>query len=224
VTDEGLAHLVGFSQVRSLDLTATRITDEGIRALSTMRGLKSLNVSDTAVTPSGLLPLKTLGLTSLSFGRRDTWDALAPELPAMAAAFPKVEDTTLPRAGTYTSASLEPLVTAFPKLRFLTMVEAKLGPGALEVIAKFTKLEQLNLRLSTVGDADLVTLEALRGLQHLNLNETAITDTGLESLARFKKLNSLMISEAKTTAAGLEAFKKERPDVKLQGRYYTPPR
>ncbi len=224
LNDEGIAHLVGFDAVRTMDLTGTKITDEGVRALAAMKGLESLNVSNTAVTPAGLLPLKSLNLKSLSFGRPTTWDELAPDLPALAAAFPKVEETSLPRFGTYTAASIEPLVAAFPKLRYLEIEQSNFEPGTAEAIAKFTKLEQLSLRLCKITDADLSTLGSLRDLEHLNLNDTAITDAGLANLVELKSLKSLMISETKTTSAGLAKFQEERPDVKIQSRYYTHPR
>ncbi len=222
--DEGLPYLAGFRKLRTLNLSATRVTDDGLRTLTAAKSLVNLNLSNTDVTPAGLLPLQGIKLTALSFGRTKTWDTLAPSLPALASAFPEVEETVLPRGGTYSALSIEPLVAAFPKLRILEIQESKFEPGALAAISKFTKLEQLNLRLAKVVDADLGALADLRGLQHLNLNDTGITDAALVTLAEFKALNSLMINNTGTTTAGLETFRKVRTDVKIQDRYYVPPR
>jgi hypothetical protein len=216
--DEGLPHLAGLKQLITLDLRGAAITDAGIAPLVGLTKLTSLNLSLTAVTPQGLLKLRGLKLKELSFGRADTWQELAPQLPAIAAAFPDVEETELPRAGTFTAASIEPLCAAFPKLRVLQADTAKLEPGAVQALTHFTKLEELALGGSTTNDSDLALLVSMKSLRLLGLGGTQITDGGLELLAKMKSLKALTLPKPGkgVTAEGIAKFKKQRPDIAVK--------
>jgi hypothetical protein len=217
--DEAMPHLAGLKQLITLDLRGAAITDAGIAPLAGLTKLTSLNLSLTHVTPQGLLKLRGLKLKELSFGRKDTWlELAAPQLPAIAAAFPDVEETELPRAGSYTAASIEPLCTAFPKLRVLRADDVILEPGAVQALTHFTKLEELALGGSTANDGDLATLVGMKNLRTLVLGGTQITDGGLELLAKMKSLKALTLPKPGkgVTADGIAKFKKQRPDIAVK--------
>ena len=214
--DAGLTHLESFKDLSSLGLAATRVTDSGIATLQGLSKLTSLNLANTNVTPEALVKLRGLKLSNLAFGRSDNWSSLTPRLPALAAAFPDVIETTLPRGGTYAISDLEPLVAAFPKLRVLRSTDAKFAPGAFEVLARFSGLEDLHISSAFVGDAELAALPRLKSLVVLELGTTPVTDAGLASLAGVKRLKTLAFKKTTVTPAALADFQKIRPDVILK--------
>jgi hypothetical protein len=58
ITDDDLAHLRAFPQLRRLDLSNTRITDAGLLYLADMDQLQSLNLTGTRVTDRGARNLR----------------------------------------------------------------------------------------------------------------------------------------------------------------------
>jgi len=214
--DSALQKLHVLKNLKALNFTLTRVSDAGIGALLDLPKLTSLNVTQTNVTPNAILKLRGLKLTGLSLGKAGSWTEITPQFPALAAAFPDVVETTLPRSGIYTVANLEPLVAAFPKLQRLSATDPKFEPGALKVLIRFTNLENLSLSSAFVGDSDFAVLSEMKSLEVLTLGSTQVTDTGLAALAEIKKLKTLAFSKIKVTPAGLEAFKKARPDVILK--------
>jgi Leucine Rich Repeat (LRR) protein len=55
VTDAGLVHLEGLIQLESLDLLGTQVTDAGLVHLRGLTRIKSLNLGNTRVTDAGLI-------------------------------------------------------------------------------------------------------------------------------------------------------------------------
>jgi hypothetical protein len=60
LTDRGLEHLKGLSQLRWLDLPGTQVTDSGLEHLKGLKQLQILSLNDTKVTDAGLQHLKGL--------------------------------------------------------------------------------------------------------------------------------------------------------------------
>ena len=76
MTDAGLEHLKGLTQLQSLDLTDTKVTDAGLEHLKGLTQLQSLNLMETEVTDAGLVHLKGLPqLQSLDLAQTKVTDA-----------------------------------------------------------------------------------------------------------------------------------------------------
>ena len=60
ITDDGLKHLTGLPNLNYLELAGTKITDAGLECLKGMTNLDSLNLGSTLVTDGGLAMLKRL--------------------------------------------------------------------------------------------------------------------------------------------------------------------
>ena len=67
VTDAGLVHLKGLTNLTSLNLYNTKVTDSGLVHLEGLTNLEKLNLERTKVTDTGLVHLK--GLTKLELLR-----------------------------------------------------------------------------------------------------------------------------------------------------------
>jgi hypothetical protein len=60
ITDAGLVHLQGLSQLQGLDLSGTKVTDAGLAHLQGLRKLEVLLLINTQVTDAGLMHLQGL--------------------------------------------------------------------------------------------------------------------------------------------------------------------
>jgi hypothetical protein len=58
VTDAGLAHLVGLTSLRELNLWNTEVTDAGLAHLAGLKSLQELSLWGTRVTNAGVARLK----------------------------------------------------------------------------------------------------------------------------------------------------------------------
>ncbi len=58
LTDTGLAHLDGMSQLTFLHLGSTAVSDAGLKHLEPLTALEDLKVTRTAVTADGVAQLK----------------------------------------------------------------------------------------------------------------------------------------------------------------------
>lgn len=58
VTDAGLVHLKGLTELQSLDLMATNVSDAGLEHLRGLTRLQSLNLMATKVTDAGVKDLQ----------------------------------------------------------------------------------------------------------------------------------------------------------------------
>lgn len=60
VTDAGLVYLKGLTHLQSLNLDGTKVTDAGIARLTGLSGLQTLKLRDTEVTDAGVMSLGVL--------------------------------------------------------------------------------------------------------------------------------------------------------------------
>lgn len=115
VTDKGLAHLAGMSNLTRLHLENTGITDAGLDALKGLANLEYLNLYGTQVTDAGLAKLAGLkNLKKLFIWQTKATDAGAAKL---AAAVPGIDINTgwkAPQAAPVALAANTPATPAKP--------------------------------------------------------------------------------------------------------------
>ena len=80
VTDDDLAHLATFPQLRSIDLARTKVTSDGLRHLKNITSLEELRLYDTLVDNDGLLQLKRLSKLRWLMLKRTNVDGEGTEL------------------------------------------------------------------------------------------------------------------------------------------------
>ena len=132
ITDAGLVHLKGLTQLQTLGLDSNNITDAGLVHLKSLTGLRFLGIGSNKITGEGLVHLKALtGLQGLNIGSENITDAGLAHLKAL------------------------------------------------------TGLQTLSLANSKhLTDARLVHLQGLTGLQTLNIQHTQTTRDGVANLRK----------------------------------------
>lgn len=218
VTDGDLRRLERFPELKSLDLSLTRVTDQGMQELRGLAGIEELNLRFAEyVTDEGLAAVKN-------------WK----KLKRLVLHGTKVSDTALEHiAGISTLESLDlgsvmltdvalERLTVLPKLKALTIGGNELGDAGLQALRQMPGLEFLDLSgrqgtdsnvwaisMSEVGLEAVLTLENLR---ELRFGCTSI-GVGVEG-ARFAEVSMMSVN-----ARWLEQMKglSKLKRLKLQG-------
>ncbi len=157
ISDEGLAHLAGFANLRRLTLRdILSINGRGLVHIRDKRKLTSLNLSETDVNDDAMVHLGGLSeLTRLEL--RQTW---------------------------ITDASLE-IIGGLSKLTYLDLQDAGITDAGVRHLAKLGNLETFVLRLnSSITDASAEHLAKLTNLKLLQLDQTGITSAGIQRLRK----------------------------------------
>jgi RNA polymerase sigma factor (sigma-70 family) len=130
VTDDGLDHLKGLTELRTLVLGQTQIDDNGLTRLSGMTHLADLGLYNSRVTDAGLAQLKSLSgtLRTLSLGGTKVTDAGLKE------------------------------INAFRNLWGLYLDNTNITDAGLEHLKEMPSLERIHLTDTRVTDAGVAAL------------------------------------------------------------------
>ncbi len=156
VSDEGLAQLVGFTELRSLNLAGNmpKITDAGLVHLKAFKKLETLLVPPVAATDKGLAEVAELTtLKSLDIGFFS---------PATDAGFGQLKSLT--------------------SLNSLNVSYTAMGDAGIEQLKDLPRLEKLILNNTKVTDAGLEHLQGMKSLRYLALGGCQVTKEGKQKL------------------------------------------
>ena len=221
VTDAGLVHLAGLTQLQVLSLKTARVTDAGLVNLKGLTQLHYLDLRGTNVTGTGLEHLK--GLTRLKWLLMSSPVTDAglvhlkglPGLQWLGLAFAPVTDAGLVHLKGLTGLQILDLggtgvtdaglahLKGLTALEMLDLAATNVTDAGLVHLKGLKKLQHLNLSFTKVRGAGLVHLRGLSKLQVLNLGTTEVNDTGLEHLKGLAALQWLVLMQTKVTDAGL---------------------
>jgi hypothetical protein len=193
ITDDALAVITEFQQLRKLDLRETSVTNEGVKRLAALTNLRELQ------------------LGCFLYGRPVLVDDEALQTLAM---LPQLEGLYLFGPG-FTDAGLVHL-QAVPDLRLLWFQGTGVSPQALGHLRCFNKLEVLALQGCEVGDAELRELLAVPELKRLYLNGVNVTDASVETLAQLRRLEVLSLGGTRMTPKAIAELQKALPDCKIR--------
>ena len=153
ITDVGLGHLAGASELKLLYLEDTVVGDGGLAHLTKLAKLEALNLNNTDVSDEGLAHLKGLS-----------------ELMVL-----KLQNTRVSDAG------LEHL-KGLSRLEQLWLGGTAVTDVGLAYLAGLTSLQSVDLASTKVTDKGLVNLKGLGGLRELSLRQSEVTQAGYMDL------------------------------------------
>jgi hypothetical protein len=180
ISDAGLIHLDGLSNLHTLKLSIGDITDDGLRRIVEYHpDLTTFDLHGKEISDEGLAHI----------GRLRRLEHL--HLP------PKVSNAGL--------AHLRELT----ELRTLEAPMSNVTGEGLVHLRNLKRLESLNLRLAKIDDDALIHLAELTHLRRLEVSggyPIGITDEGLPRLARLIKLEELGLAYRNITDNGLDSL------------------
>jgi Leucine-rich repeat (LRR) protein len=228
VSDMDIVELARMPDLKTVDLSLTRISDQGLRLLRTAPGIVDLNLyyaelitDDGLSAVRGWKHLKRINLRGTKITDK-TLEMLTtvPTLEALDVGFAEITDVGLDH------------LAVLPNLRELTIGGNKLTDLGMQILRQLSQLTYLDLSGAqrtdsglwsiTLTDAGLESVSALAELRELRLNGTPVSGRGLGRLKGLDKLERLHLQGCKrigsTAVPVLAAFARLRLlDVKDTG-------
>jgi Leucine-rich repeat (LRR) protein/tRNA A-37 threonylcarbamoyl transferase component Bud32 len=202
VTDAGLVHLKGLTNLKGLQLDAPKVSDAGLVHLKGLTNLKFLNLGETPVSDTGLAHLKGLtNLKGLRLSSAKVSDAGVVHLKGL------TNLTSLDLVGTQVSGAGLAHLKGLTNLESLHLVGTQVSDAGLAHLKGLTNLKGLRLSSAKVSDPGLAHLKGLTNLDRLELGKTPVSDAGLVHLKGLTNLEELCLSSAKVTDAGMVHLK-----------------
>jgi internalin A len=187
VTDAGLAHLRGLSELRSLSCSGTPgLTDAGLAHLAGLERLEVLWIE-------GSMRIEGPGMAHLAGLHRLSFLCIDNET-----------DAGLPNLSRLTG--LRKLLIGITKVTDVTLAQ----------LARLTWLEELQFGGETGSDAGMDHLRALTNLKTLQVYGPWFTDAGLAPVSEMNHLSTFFVAdETSVTAVGLNNLQQQRPALRL---------
>jgi serine/threonine protein kinase/Leucine-rich repeat (LRR) protein len=214
VSDSGLAHFKGCTNLRWLNLWFTPVGDAGLAHLKDCKNLADLSLDETKVGDVGLAHLQGCKkLTVLGLGGTQVTDVgLAYFQGCKGLKKLRLSNTQVTNAGL---AHLKDC----KKLVYLDLDNTSVSAAGLTHLKDCKKLTVLGLSGTQVNDAGLAHFQGCKDLTELYLNNTQVTNVGLAHFKDCKNLTLLDLAETQVTDAGLVHFKdcKDLTELNLWG-------
>ena len=186
VSESGLVHFKGCTNLRELALCNTPVTDAGLAPFRDCKDLTGLDLGYTQVTDAGLAHFKgckNLALLRLSF-------------------------TQVTDAGLVYFKDCK-------DLRDLRLKGTCVSDEGLAYFRDSKNLTKLVLGNTKVGDAGMAHFQDCKNLQNLGLMDTQVTDAGLIRFKDCKTLRYLNVKQTKVTAARIDELQKALPQCRI---------
>jgi formylglycine-generating enzyme required for sulfatase activity/serine/threonine protein kinase/Leucine-rich repeat (LRR) protein len=204
----GLAHLKALTSLRELYLFGCLdVSDGGVAHLKDLTNLRNLDLNATRVTDAGLVHLK--GLTKLTYlnlmNTRSSGAGFVyfKGLTKLEVSYSQVDDQGLAH------------LKGMSNLADLNLQGTRVTDAGLVHLKGLTKLMNIDLSGPSVSDTGLVHLQRLPNLTQIGLHGAQVSDAWLKQLHGFTKLRNLILRDTKVTAEGITAFKKARPECRV---------
>jgi Leucine-rich repeat (LRR) protein len=195
ITDQGMAAVKEWKNLKRLNLRGTRIFDGTLAILSGLTQLESLDIAYTQVTDNGLDALVPLThLKELSIGRSKVGNNALELLRLL----PTLEYLDLggphPGPGGYRTTAGTPMDDDLPRaiselkqLRVLKLSYSQIRADGLRLLASLDQVSKLALTgCPRVDDGALAELAKWKSLKYLDVQETSVTEQGVAHLEKSK--------------------------------------
>ncbi len=221
VSDNGLRHLSGLTELEELRLKSESFRDAGLAHLEGLESLEVLRLTGGTVTDDGLKHLAKL--SSLRELCLDVSNIRGRGFSHLAK-LRSLEFLFLAGGNTFGDRGLR-YVAEIASLKSLTLFggELKISDAGMVYLARMTGLEELRfVWIQGITDAGIAKLTPLRSLKLLDLHSTSITDDGLAHVASMYALEDLTLPASGVTDRGLAQVSKLDKLKRLNARGMTP--
>jgi Leucine-rich repeat (LRR) protein len=197
VTDAGLAILDNTPKLEALALGYTAARDATIARIAKLTSLRTLVLSGTRADHEVLVQLgKLTELERLYLEETHTETAVVLALAGRPLRVLHVSTTNV-------SDEALAALRSFTLLEELTLGDTRLTPAIVQAISAWPRLRTLSLVGLELGDAELPLIAGARRLERLDLSATDVTNPA--PLAALANLTELGLSQTKLTTAGKTA-------------------
>lgn len=201
LTNGGLAHLAAIRGLRSLavgnELRGEALSDEGLAHLAGMTDLAELSFRSAGVTGRGLEVLATLpGLRKLAVGGCGLTEDAIPSLVRCRWLEELDLNHWLNRWDDGVGDRLLAALPQLPSLRVLHAARNDVTADGFRVLGRLTELEELAVGGTAFGDDELANLLGLHRLRRLGLYANQLTRAGLASLAALPGLRAVSLRDS----------------------------
>ena len=202
MSEEKLAVLKGFGNLRFLRLWGPVITDKVVGYLRDSKSLFALSLDNAVISDAAFEHIATLSnLQELMLNGANVTDAKLEKLKDLT----KLKKLELRDCGAVTSLGMSYL-SGMAELRELDLTNTTIGNEGLEHLKGLTNLETLNLWSTRIDDSGLVHLESLPNLKWLKLDQCNVGDKGMKSVGKLANLEYLHIGSTQVTDDGLKSL------------------
>ncbi|MEZ4489822.1 MAG: protein kinase [Cyanobacteriota/Melainabacteria group bacterium] len=188
VTNKTIEALTG-KEIKSLDLSYTKVTGEGLKHIPKIKGIHTLELNGlTGITDESLKYLVPVDLYQLNMDSTKISDKGLMPLVAI----PKLQMLSLTGCDNITDRG----ILAFkdhPKLTNLSVSSTKVSSKAL---GQLSGLTCLRVNFNGFDDSDVQNLLSLNKLEVLYLRGSKITPEGVKLLCKLPKLNRIDLNAA----------------------------
>ena len=215
VGDAAMTDIAGLTQLKSLALDCLWVSDLGIASLAPLQNLEELYMAKTLIGDDALTVLSNFPLLrKLRVSDTQVSSAGLERLATLSA----LEDLDLSENSLIFDDGL-PHLAAMTSLKRLNLWRVAVTDNGIANLAGLQQLEWLNLDNTRLTDAGLPHLAGLHHLTFLHLGSTAITDAGLTNLESLTTLRDLKVTRTAVTAAGVAQLKTQLPETEVQLEY-----
>lgn len=216
MSDEGLAAVNRFTQLRKLDVSGSPVTDKGLQSLRDLHGLESLDATSTKITGAGLenlVGLKRLSLTDAKITAKNC---------ASLASLRALQYLSL--SGTPVDGDCLKYLRGLQHLEELDAGSTRITNESLQHLDTLPSLRSLNVSgCSAIDDGAARYLGKLVTLEQLTLVGTGITEAALPEFRGLTQLRSLYLPNVSGRIGQSEQLKKLRQALpKCDISYYPP--
>lgn len=215
VDDAGMPHLASLKNLRVLALDGLWVSEVGLESLTEISGLTELYMKSTTISDDGLKLLTNFPqLKKLRLAFNQISDAGLEHL----AALKSLEDLDLSENSLLTDAGLTHLA-GLTNLKKLNLWRVQISDAGIHHLSGLHDLEWLNLDNTQLSDNGLPALMGLTKLTFLHLGSTTVSDTGMVHLQGLTNLRDLKVTRTAVTESGVTNLQKKLPETKIQLKY-----
>jgi hypothetical protein len=211
VDDEWCVNLRPLHNLKTLDLSFTRVGDAGLEHVQGLSELRRLHLYDNRITDAGLASLERLTrMEDLCLVGTQTTDAGLLHLQGMQ----KLESLNL--VDTQVTSDGMKHLSGLANLKVLRLAATRVGDSGMEPIGELPKLEVLDLsgtEVTDIGVSHITGLTTLRVL--LLLDSTRVTDASVVHLRRLENLKWLDLSRTSITDEGVRRLQDALPNCEI---------